>query len=127
MVALSPQSQVSSHLLGVPSLERLCTRFLISSSRGKDFPSCASLTPLVAQRLLGSLMQEKRLNSRVLASFHGWWVGFWLLLRCVSVCMCMCICWYQQNSYLTVIGVHSTCISCTPITVYVCTCNSCKT
>ena len=67
----SSQATPTNHLLAVPSLESLCTKFLISSSRSHGFPSCASLTPMVAQRLLSSLMEEKRLNSRVLASFHG--------------------------------------------------------
>ena len=72
VAANSSQTTPIHHLLAVPSLENLCTKFLLSSSRSHGFPSCASLTPMVAQRLLTSLMEEKRLNSRVLASFHGW-------------------------------------------------------
>ena len=72
MATGSSQTTPTHLLLTVPSLESLCTKFLISSSRSHGFPSCASLIPMVAQRLLSSLMEEKRLNSRVLASFHGW-------------------------------------------------------
>ena len=81
----SHQATPTHSLHSVPMLEALCTRLLVSVSRSHDFPSCSSLTPMVAQRLLSSFMKEKRLNSKVLASFHGWWV------TCVCVCVCVCV------------------------------------
>ena len=68
---MAAQTTPSHFLLAVPSLETLYTRFLISSSRSHGFPSCASLTPMVAQ---SSLMEEKRLNSQVLAMQLPWMV-----------------------------------------------------
>jgi len=56
----------------IPSLETLCTRAVVGWSTSYGIPSCSSLTPLAAQRLLGALMEAKRLHPKIFAAFYGW-------------------------------------------------------
>ncbi len=61
-----------SHTPSPLSLETLCTRVLVSHSSKYGMPSCAGLSPLLAQRLMAALKQDKKLNSKTLMAFYKW-------------------------------------------------------
>ena len=62
----------SSHAHSALSLETLCTRVLVSHSSKYGMPSCSSLPPVLAQRLIDALKHEKKLNSKTLLAFYKW-------------------------------------------------------
>ena len=61
----------SHHFL---SLATLCTRVVILHSSRYGMPSCSHVSPVLAQRLLSALKKEKKLNSKTLTAFYGWYV-----------------------------------------------------
>ena len=67
-----PTGPPPSHTHQLPSLTVSCIRVLVSHSNHYGMPSCASISPMLAQRLLAALKTAKKLNSKTLAAFYGW-------------------------------------------------------
>ena len=60
---IATPTTTSSLTLSPPTLESMCMHVLVLQSTKYGMPSCSSLSPLLAQKLMAALRQEKRLNS----------------------------------------------------------------